>query len=1093
MDRNLDDLATWLEPRKRVVHIAVLLVTLLMIPGALRALEPIDVESYELDSPEMEAQEVINEEFATTEVILGFAVSVRTAEPGEVRPIPPRQDGTPDWAAFPPTEDILPTEMVHAADGAGPVGGVLNLSVLREIDAKADVVRAHALGAYLKPLLNEVTGSPSDGVMSLADIFRSFMNGSSILTRAGTDPFGNPVEPLTNWTDCGQLECLPFDDVNLTQAHIDLAGTRLTEARAVDFLRWTSSDRAFHPVVGAEGTGPLGGTLSPNGTWEDAVWVSGRWVAASSWLVVQLDRKELEADGWTTVWSDARQETSISLSDGFRVSGFRLEEQGLVPHPPNYTSELCLESAARGAPCSIEWSMNHMEGSLRSLDGHTVTLLLGQAVNVELNRELQGSAFLIAGMGLVIIVLLQRSLRRWSDVAIVGLGLGSALLWMQGMIGHLDWATSAIGWNLIERSQFSNLLPILVLALGIDDSLHALHRYREERASGASAPEASRTTLSRIGRAILLTSVTTMSAFAANLMSDIPALRSFGVEAALGILAAFLLTGLWVPLLRQSLDEWIEAREGQVQPIITHGGILPNGFVARLPRLSGRFGASMGIASIALLLTIPAAWGMAQLEGDFNVEDFLDSEADFSYGVHLATDRFGDEGEPAILLIEGDVAHPEVYAAIDQFRANLGAIEPGIPQKVTTTPDGLPRVIAIDDLVDLAIISLAENATPFEDVGWNRSSADHDVGCRGIGIANQPDLTDRGCLLFFYGFLSLYGVPATETVPGIPASITGVTIHPAQPLDPERPHRTLQDTTPTYEVMLLRFGITQPENFPTMAPGIAEIERDLEPFHELVDGDPRQRSQEPNGTEEDPLTWVMLTGRPITRWVAASSMQDQLQSSIMLGALFVITSLWWGFRDPTEVASTTGRALTVTFFLLSVWFLTSLGSDPWIVAAMAVLLGYASLRWGAKALGTAITTTVPILIVVIWLYGLIHLMGFSLNIVTVTIATLSLGVGIDYCIHVVERYRETRANGGDHEQGLTSIGGACAAALVGSAASDIGGFLVIATSPMGLFYAFGLLSAAMIGLSLLASLILTTATIGIMAQWESVEVNEALM
>ena len=156
--------------------------------------------------------------------------------------------------------------------------------------------------------------------------------------------------------------------------------------------------------------------------------------------------------------------------------------------------------------------------------------LLGQAVNVELNRELQGSAFLIAGMGLVIIVLLQRSLRRWSDVAIVGLGLGSALLWMQGMIGHLDWATSAIGWNLIERSQFSNLLPILVLALGIDDSLHALHRYREERASGASAPEASRTTLSRIGRAILLTSVTTMSAFAANLMSDIPALRSFGVE-----------------------------------------------------------------------------------------------------------------------------------------------------------------------------------------------------------------------------------------------------------------------------------------------------------------------------------------------------------------------------------------------------------------------------------------------------------------------------------------------------------------------------------------------------------------------------------
>ena len=164
-------------------------------------------------------------------------------------------------------------------------------------------------------------------------------------------------------------------------------------------------------------------------------------------------------------------------------------------------------------------------------------------------------------------------------------------------------------------------------------------------------------------------------------MSDIPALRSFGVEALLGILKPFLLTGLWVPLLRQSLDEWIEAREGQVQPIITHGGILPNGFVARLPRLSGRFGASMGIASDRFLRRSQPLGGWAQLEGDFNVEDFLDSEADFSYGVHLATDRFGDEGEPAILLIEGDVKHPEVYGAIDQFRANLGGIEPGSPRR----------------------------------------------------------------------------------------------------------------------------------------------------------------------------------------------------------------------------------------------------------------------------------------------------------------------------------------------------------------------------------------------------------------------------
>ena len=50
---------------------------------------------------------------------------------------------------------------------------------------------------------------------------------------------------------------------------------------------------------------------------------------------------------------------------------------------------------------------------------------------------------------------------------------------------------------------------------------------------------------------------------------------------------------------------------------------------------------------------------------------------------------------------------------------------------------------------------------------------------------------------------------------------------------------------------------------------------------------------------------------------------------------------------------------------------------------------------------------------------------------------------------------------------------------MGSATSDIAGFLVIALSPMGLFANFGVFSAAMIALSLFASLVLTTAALGL--------------
>ena len=42
---------------------------------ARQALEPIDMESYDMESPELTAERTINKEFSTTEIILGFALA----------------------------------------------------------------------------------------------------------------------------------------------------------------------------------------------------------------------------------------------------------------------------------------------------------------------------------------------------------------------------------------------------------------------------------------------------------------------------------------------------------------------------------------------------------------------------------------------------------------------------------------------------------------------------------------------------------------------------------------------------------------------------------------------------------------------------------------------------------------------------------------------------------------------------------------------------------------------------------------------------------------------------------------------------------
>ena len=1020
-------LSALLIDRAKPFHITMLILTLLMIPGAMTALEPIDMESYEMESPELSAQSIIEDKFSDSEIILGFMIGVRdpslVPDIQEWAPVQTTTSGAADYALLPSASEMLEANEPWSGIDA-PTGGILNLSVLREIDEKIRIIDTHPLAPAMKPLVNDVTGQQSSGAISLPNHFRSFMNGTSILTQPGLSSLGVPLPAPTNWTDCFPLDCLEFDDENITQQHIDMAASRMADASNNNFLRWLSLDRGF--LFDAEGLqqGPVNGHLNNDGEWEKASFLPGRWTASSTWLLVQLDRSTLTSMGWEVVWKDAHQEKSIQFTeDGFQIGGYRLHDYQLILHPPQYNASLCQDMMDKGAGCSTEWSYMDLEGKLRSHDRTTVTLLLGQGVNVEVNRELQSSASLIVLMMLSIVVLLYISLRRWSDVGLVMFALAVALLWMQGLIGYVSSLTSWFGFSIITRSQFSNLLPILVLALGIDDSLHALHRYKEERAAGKSSDEAAKITVHRIGRAITLTSITTMVAFAANLFSDIAALRSFGIEAALGIFSAFLLTGIWTPIIRKTLDDWQERRMSK------DGKAIPDhrrhsAWLEAIPVRAGQVKTASIILLIVSIMSIPAVIGMTKLEGDFAVEDFLDEESDFAVGVRELNVRFADEGEPANLLVLGDVLDPRVYAAIDVFRQNMNDLPEGVPDKITRQPDGNIDLLALDEMVFAAQGSLVLDSTPFEAAGWDVNASEHGVGCPNLANSLFVDTSDRDCLAFFYGFLSLYGVPGTGPIPDIPSSIVRLYITPDHPLDPAQPWLDTSGRPASYSMMQIRFGVTQPEDFPGLGEGIEEIWNDLSVFTNLSSGTYEEIGPE---EEDQPLTWVMLTGRPITRYAASSAMQEEMQSSLILGSLFVLISLTIGFRSFAQ----------------------------------------------------AVVTFLPILVVVVWLYGLMYVLGASLNIVTVTIATISLGVGIDYCIHVTERYRESKKNGLDHDECLKTIGGACGLALFGSATSDIIGFCVIALSPMGLFSSFGIFSAAMIALSLFASLVLTTSLLGI--------------
>jgi len=139
-----------------------------------------------------------------------------------------------------------------------------------------------------------------------------------------------------------------------------------------------------------------------------------------------------------------------------------------------------------------------------------------------------------------------------------------------------------------------------------------------------------------------------------------------------------------------------------------------------------------------------------------------------------------------------------------------------------------------------------------------------------------------------------------------------------------------------------------------------------------------------------------------------------------------------------------------------------------LIAVVACLLiavvAMRSIRYG-------VITIIPVGLVVAWLYGFMYLFGFGLNFVTATIAAISIGVGVDFAIHMTQRFREELDREDDSLLALHRAADGTGIALVASAATSIVGFTIMAFAPMPMFSSYGILTAVMIFLAAAVSLL----------------------
>jgi predicted RND superfamily exporter protein len=125
-----------------------------------------------------------------------------------------------------------------------------------------------------------------------------------------------------------------------------------------------------------------------------------------------------------------------------------------------------------------------------------------------------------------------------------------------------------------------------------------------------------------------------------------------------------------------------------------------------------------------------------------------------------------------------------------------------------------------------------------------------------------------------------------------------------------------------------------------------------------------------------------------------------------------------------------------------------------------------------RSLRYSLITLIPVILVVCWLYGSMYILGYEINLMTATIASISVGVGIDYCIHFTERFRQEFLRLPDKKKALSNTAGNTGIALLGSCLSTATGFAVLAFAPMPMFSTFGILTALMIAMSFMVAVVI---------------------
>ena len=198
-------------------------------------------------------------------------------------------------------------------------------------------------------------------------------------------------------------------------------------------------------------------------------------------------------------------------------------------------------------------------------------------------------------------------------------------------------------------------------------------------------------------------------------------------------------------------------------------------------------------------------------------------------------------------------------------------------------------------------------------------------------------------------------------------------------------------------------------------------------------------------------------------------------------------ALWFGDDNAITATSPSIVAIAVTDQITG-------GQTEAISTTIAVALGILSIFFWITlrqpALG--IVAVGPIVFVLICVLGTMALLDIPYTLVTSIITALSIGIGVDYTIHVIHRYREEYFRLRNPERAAIRTLATTGSALLGSALTTALGFGVLIASPLTASAQFGITATITIVYSLIVSILVVLPAMVVWGAYQNMRLRSSI-